>query len=173
MAGLVVLFICGVLLGLLVSWIIQRFISKPKAGPLPVSQDPGAEFQKRIALEPPEAILSEEETDVEYKFVMGVRMDLKLGNLETARACAQLVVKAFVSGLPKHRDIISRWFYFSQAKICTKVPSREAMEQVIALADQSAVPYVTVERSGEVVAIGVGPGTVDAVNKVTGHLKLR
>jgi PTH2 family peptidyl-tRNA hydrolase len=162
-----VLFPLGAVLGFVITFLVNRLRAPHSEASKPPPEDKSAAFQERVKLEKPT------EYTEEPKFVIGVRTDLKLKDAETAALAAQVVVQAVDAGLPAHAPIIALWFYFNQAKICTKVPSRDEMASLIDRAGKTGLNFATVERQGEVAVIGVGPGPIDTVNEVTGHLKLR
>jgi PTH2 family peptidyl-tRNA hydrolase len=157
----------GAVLGFAITFLVNRLRGPHAEFPKPATEDKAAAFRRRVALQQPA------ECTEEPKFVIGVRTDIKLTDAETAALAAQVVVQAVDAGLPAHAPIIAQWFYFNQAKICTKVPSRDEMAALVDRAGQRGLNFATVERQGEVVVIGVGPGPIDTVNAVTGHLKLR
>jgi peptidyl-tRNA hydrolase len=110
--------------------------------------------------------------DTERRFVTGIRTDLKLAHSKIAEIQAEVVIAAVTSHLPQNAEVIAEWFYESQAQVCTKVASREQMEELIATATELNVPFATVSVGSEVAAIGVGPARMEIVNQVTGRFKL-
>jgi PTH2 family peptidyl-tRNA hydrolase len=162
-----VLFPIGAVLGFVATFLFNRLRGCRSDAAKQPREDKTAAFRARVAFPEPSECIQEP------KFVIGVRTDIKLTDAETAALAAQIVVQAVDAGLPAHAGIISQWFYFNQAKICTKVPSRDEMASLIDRAGRAHLNFATIMRGGEVVVIGVGPGPIEAVNEVTGHLKLR
>jgi peptidyl-tRNA hydrolase len=155
--------------GILVAFAVhflRHFRTQSTSKEIP-SSVPGSAFQNRCTLPSPTQLPS-----TEPRFIAGIRTDIKLPHSKIASVMAQLVIDAVTSQLPEHAHYISEWYHFSQAKICTKVPSIEVMNELIAKATAVNVPFVTYSENGEILAIGVGPARIDVVDQVTRALKL-
>lgn len=108
----------------------------------------------------------------EYKLVIGIRMDRKPSHTEMASLTGDIAVKSVVESMQKDAAPVLQWLHYGQAKIATKVPNLEKMESIISAATAAGVQFSTIEVDGEPAIIGVGPGPVEEVNKITSDLKL-
>ena len=109
----------------------------------------------------------------EYKLVTVVRMDVQIPTNQLASLVGDIAIKAVVETKKINQDNILQWLYFGQAKIVTKAPNLDVMNQLIEKAKETKIPYVTINNDkGEPLILGVGPAPVDDVNPVTSHLKL-
>jgi peptidyl-tRNA hydrolase len=151
------------LVGLFLAFLVRRFCERSP----PPSSPAGSDFQKRCSLPRPTTF-----PETEPRFVAGIRTDVKLPHSKISDIMAQLVIDAVTSHLPENARGIGEWYYCSQAKICTKVPSKEVMDDLVRSATELNVPFVTHSENGEILAIGVGPAGIETVNQVTGNLKL-
>eukprot|EP01134_Creolimax_fragrantissima_P007584 CFRG7584T1 len=115
----------------------------------------------------------------ESKMVLVVRMDLKMGKGKIAAQCAHAAVKGYKSTLKRNPALLRQWLDNGQPKVVVKCDDEEIFyavaEHARALglgAHMIADAGRTQIASGSVTVVGVGPGPVELVNKVTGHLKL-
>ena len=106
------------------------------------------------------------------KIVVGVRTDMKLNLPETANLLGDIVIKSVVNSIKANPEPVSRWLGSGQAKICTKVQSREMMDDLIEKAKSCGVHYETIEYKGDIAAFAAGPAKIEDVDPVTKHLKL-
>lgn len=107
---------------------------------------------------------------------MVVRTDLKMGKGKIAAQCCHACLGAF-----RRCDVavLKMWFRLGQTKLVVKVKSEAELRQIAVDAERQALPYYLIADAGRTqIAAGsetvcaVGPGPVDLVDKVTGHLKL-
>lgn len=79
----------------------------------------------------------------------------------------------------KDSGILKKWMNCGQPKVVVKVDNEEQLLQIMKTAKQNGLISVVVcdagrtqVESGTRTVVGVGPGPVDIIDKVTGHLKL-
>ncbi|XP_057330352.1 peptidyl-tRNA hydrolase 2, mitochondrial-like [Microplitis mediator] len=132
------------------------------------------------ATEKPDEVIMEtfNNSDDDYKMVLVVRNDLKMGKGKVAAQCAHAAVSNYKAAR-KYPKILAGWEDCGQKKIALKVDNVEQLEQIaknaravglIAKIIQDA-GHTQVEPGSKTVC-GVGPGPADLIDKVTGHLKL-
>ncbi|XP_063991705.1 peptidyl-tRNA hydrolase 2, mitochondrial-like [Diachasmimorpha longicaudata] len=114
----------------------------------------------------------------EYKMVLVIRNDLKMGKGKVAAQCAHAAVAGFEAVL-KYPKLLQEWTENGHKKITVKVDSLEELDQVHKAARKAGLIAVTICDAGRTqIAAGsktvccVGPGPGEIIDKVTGHLKL-
>jgi len=118
-------------------------------------------------------------TQVEFKQVMVVRRDLGMGCGKLAAQVAHAAVMGVEKVKSTHPDWFSNWLDGGQAKVVVKVQSMTELASVRKEAEMLRLPVVQIEDRGltqippgTTTCIGIGPAPADAVDKVTGRLKL-
>lgn len=113
-----------------------------------------------------------------YKLILVVRTDLKMGKGKVAAQCAHAAVAAYKAAL-KHPKILQAWEEAGQAKITVKVDSEDALKEIAKQARSVGVLANVIKDAGHTqIAPGsrtvcaVGPGPAPLIDQVTGHLKL-
>ncbi|KAJ2529395.1 hypothetical protein GGH20_002248 [Coemansia sp. RSA 1937] len=113
------------------------------------------------------------------KMVLVVRTDLKMTGGKVASQCAHATLECFRRALKYAPEILKVWEYMGQAKITVKCRSQSEMEELEANARKlGLVTHMfkddgrTQVASGALTVLGVGPGPISVIDKVTGHLKL-
>ncbi|XP_013098496.1 peptidyl-tRNA hydrolase 2, mitochondrial [Stomoxys calcitrans] len=118
------------------------------------------------------------------KLALIVRTDLKMSKGKTAAQCAHAAVLCFqeaqCSSNRKTQELLNSWFVKGQPKIVLKVEGgyedliklkSEALQQgVVAALVQDAGK--TQLAAGTATVLGIGPDTVENIDKLVGHLKL-
>ncbi|XP_057295315.1 peptidyl-tRNA hydrolase 2, mitochondrial-like [Hydractinia symbiolongicarpus] len=115
----------------------------------------------------------------EYKMVLVVRQDLGMGKGKAAAQCCHAAVDVYNRTKKVHPQWLANWEKSACPKVALKCPDEEALEALASHArvlglDTSVIRDAgrTQIPSGSKTVLGIGPAPVDAVNKVTGHLKL-
>ncbi|XP_066590568.1 uncharacterized protein [Prorops nasuta] len=113
-----------------------------------------------------------------YKLVLVIRTDLKMGKGKIAAQCAHAAVAAYKSAR-KHPQMLKAWEDCGQPKITVKVDSEEALVNVAKLAKDKGILTNIVRDAGRTqipsnskTVCGIGPGPAPLIDEVTGELKL-
>ncbi|XP_076620650.1 peptidyl-tRNA hydrolase 2, mitochondrial isoform X1 [Colletes latitarsis] len=113
-----------------------------------------------------------------YKLILVIRTDLKMGKGKVAAQCAHAAVAAYKAAI-KNPKILQAWEECGQAKITVKVDSEDALKEVAKQARAVGLLANMIQDAGHTqVAPGsrtvcaVGPGPASLIDQVTGHLKL-
>ncbi|XP_033748893.1 peptidyl-tRNA hydrolase 2, mitochondrial-like [Pecten maximus] len=115
----------------------------------------------------------------EYKLIVVVRTDLKMGKGKIAAQVAHAAVHAYNSCAKRQPDMLKEWKYSGQPKIVVKIDSEASLLAVASKARSVGLNASVIRDAGRtqipggsVTVCGVGPGPNDLVSSVTGHLKL-
>ncbi|XP_012528404.1 peptidyl-tRNA hydrolase 2, mitochondrial [Monomorium pharaonis] len=113
-----------------------------------------------------------------YKLILVIRTDLKMGKGKVAAQCSHAAVAAYKAAR-KHPKILRAWEESGQAKITLKVDSEAALQEIAKEAKTTGLLSNIVQDAGHTqIAAGsktvcaVGPGPTKLIDQVTGHLKL-
>uniref|UniRef100_A0A8B9VCL8 Peptidyl-tRNA hydrolase 2, mitochondrial n=1 Tax=Anas zonorhyncha TaxID=75864 RepID=A0A8B9VCL8_9AVES len=125
----------------------------------------------------PEATVPGE--DGEFKLVLVVRNDLKMGKGKVAAQCCHAAVAAYKQAQRRTPEVLQQWEYSGQPKVVLKAPDEETLLQLLAEARRLGLTVSLVRDAGRTqiapgsqTVLGIGPGPADVVDKVSGHLKL-
>ncbi|KAM8940457.1 peptidyl-tRNA hydrolase 2, mitochondrial-like [Pelodytes ibericus] len=115
----------------------------------------------------------------EFKMILVVRSDLKMGKGKIAAQCSHAAVSAYKQLLKKNHGLLKQWEYCGQPKVVVKAPDEIALVELLMHAKQLGLPVSLIQDAGRTqiapgsrTVLGVGPGPADLIDKVTGHLKL-
>jgi len=115
----------------------------------------------------------------EFKLVLVVRTDLKMGKGKTAAQCCHAAVMAYQQLHDKYPDLLEEWRSQGQAKVVLRTDDEESLLQLASDAKAAGLVVSVVRDAGRTqvapgskTVLGVGPGPKELVDKVTGHLKL-
>jgi len=113
------------------------------------------------------------------KMVLVVRTDLGMGKGKAAAQCAHAAVMCYKTALREAPEMLARWEGSGVTKVCVKIDSEEGLLDLAREAETAGLVCGVVRdagrtqvQSGSVTVLGIGPGPVDTVHQVTGHLKL-
>ncbi|XP_043474234.1 peptidyl-tRNA hydrolase 2, mitochondrial-like [Leptopilina heterotoma] len=116
--------------------------------------------------------------DDDYKMVLVIRKDLKMGKGKAAAQCAHAAVASYKIGL-KTPEILEAWEDCGQKKITVQVDDETGLVEVYKHAKSLGIITNVIQDAGRTqIARGsktvcaVGPGHFEKIDKVTGHLKL-
>ncbi len=116
---------------------------------------------------------------MEFKQVIIVRRDLKMGTGKIAAQVAHAAVMGAERVKASRQEWFNSWFDAGQAKVVVKVKNIEELMDVKMRAEKMNLPIVQVQDSGltqipsgTITCIGIGPAPSDLIDKVTFELKL-
>ena len=113
------------------------------------------------------------------KQVIVVRKDIVMGRGKLAAQAAHAAVMAVERARLARRDWLKLWFLTGQAKVVLRVEGLKELLDLESHAQTMGLPAARVQDSGltqipsgTVTCIGIGPGPVEVIDKLTRHLKL-
>ncbi|KFQ31026.1 hypothetical protein N332_03313 [Mesitornis unicolor] len=159
--------IAGVACGVCLGWGIRgRLFKQPKTGMIASANSMGSEAD----------IMGE---SGEFKMVLIVRNDLKMGKGKVAAQCSHAAVSAYKQVQRRNPELLQQWEYCGQPKVVLKAPDEETLIQLLADAKHLGLTVSLIQDAGRTqiapgsrTVLGIGPGPADVVDKVSGHLKL-
>ncbi|XP_016085211.1 peptidyl-tRNA hydrolase 2, mitochondrial [Sinocyclocheilus grahami] len=115
----------------------------------------------------------------EFKMILVVRTDLKMGKGKVAAQCSHAAVSAFKQVQRRNPELLKQWEYCGQPKVVVKAPDEDCLLELLSHAKEVGLPVSLIQDAGRTqiapgsrTVLGVGPGLADLIDKVTGHLKL-
>lgn len=115
----------------------------------------------------------------EFKMVIVVRNDLKMGKGKVAAQCSHAAVSAYKQVQRRNPELLKQWEYCGQPKVVVKAPDEDSLMELLTHAKEVGLPVSLIQDAGRTqiapgsrTVLGIGPGPADLVDKVTGHLKL-
>ncbi|KAF1523279.1 Peptidyl-tRNA hydrolase 2, mitochondrial, partial [Eudyptula minor] len=159
--------IAGVACGVCLGWGIRgRLLRQPRAGMAAPANNLGSEAN----------VMGE---SGEFKMVLIVRNDLKMGKGKVAAQCSHAAVSAYKQVQRRNPELLKRWEYCGQPKVVLRAPDEETLIQLLADAKHLGLTVSLIQDAGRTqiapgsqTVLGIGPGPADVVDKVSGHLKL-
>lgn len=126
--------------------------------------------------------------DTPLKLVLLVRTDLHMRSGKIAAQCAHAAV-GIVLDLQQtsgkyaapavHQSLLRAWLHDGQAKVVLQVSSEADMLRLEELATSAGLPTHIVQDAGRTqveagsrTVLAIGPGPIQDIDKITGHLKL-
>jgi len=115
----------------------------------------------------------------EYKQVILIRTDLKMGTgKKCAQSCHASVSSADIVRV-KNKDVWKKWKNAGQKKVVLKVSSTDDLSEIIQKLGKAEIIYFLVKDAGltqlspgTTTALGIGPALSTTLDKITGELKL-
>jgi PTH2 family peptidyl-tRNA hydrolase len=108
-----------------------------------------------------------------------VRNDLKMGKGKIAAQVAHASLSAAEEAMKRRETWYDDWKSGGQRKVVLKVQSEEELSEMFRKAKAAKLPAALIEdrgltqvEPGTVTCVGIGPGPDDAVDSITGKLKL-
>ncbi|XP_038670585.1 peptidyl-tRNA hydrolase 2, mitochondrial isoform X1 [Scyliorhinus canicula] len=115
----------------------------------------------------------------DYKMVLVVRNDLKMGKGKVAAQCSHAAVSAYRQVQKRNPEMLKQWEYCGQPKVVVKAPDEDCIIDLLKHAKDLGLTVSLIQDAGRTqiaagsrTVLGVGPGLSTLVDKVTGHLKL-
>lgn len=112
----------------------------------------------------------------DYKLLLVVRRDLKMGNGKIAAQCCHATIGAVERC---DASVIDYWRRQGEAKVVVKCDGEASMDAVRRSASRSGVPTYVVHDAGRTqiaagsrTVLALGPAPVDEIDAVASHLKL-
>ncbi|KAJ1919949.1 hypothetical protein IWQ60_007111 [Tieghemiomyces parasiticus] len=113
------------------------------------------------------------------KLALVIQKDLGMTKGKVAAQCCHATLGCYKRARRQNPRALRAWEYAGQAKITLKGESEEAMQELQACAESLGLTTYFVQDAGRTqiaagsrTVLGIGPGPVDVINQVTGHLKL-
>jgi len=113
----------------------------------------------------------------DYKLILIVRMDLKMGRGKIAAQCSHATLGAYLN--TENSEETKRWLSKGAAKVVVKCETEEEMDLIRDTARELGIPTHVVQDAGRTqVAAGsrtvlaLGPAPKNLIDAVSGHLKL-
>lgn len=111
--------------------------------------------------------------------ILVVRNDLKMGKGKIAAQCGHAAVGAYQTAVRRYPATLRRWNDSGCAKIAVKADSKEqllAIRQKALALDFNVCMIRDAGRTqiepNTITVLAIGPADVDALDRITGHLKL-
>ncbi|KAM4727429.1 peptidyl-tRNA hydrolase 2, mitochondrial [Anableps anableps] len=115
----------------------------------------------------------------EFKMVLVVRNDLKMGKGKVAAQCSHAAVSAYRQVQRRSPELLKQWEYCGQPKVVVKAPDEDALIDLLGRAREAGLTVSLIQDAGRTqiapgsrTVLGIGPGPADLVDSVTGDLKL-
>ncbi|XP_072099437.1 peptidyl-tRNA hydrolase 2, mitochondrial [Mobula birostris] len=115
----------------------------------------------------------------EYKMVLVVRNDLKMGKGKVAAQCSHAAVSAYRQLQVRNPDLLRQWEYCGQPKVVLKAPDEDSIVSLLMHAKELGLTVSLIQDAGRTqiapgsrTVLGIGPTSAKLVDQVTGHLKL-
>jgi peptidyl-tRNA hydrolase, PTH2 family len=116
---------------------------------------------------------------VEFKQVIAVRTDLKMGKGKTAAQAAHAALGSAEECRGARPAWYKEWKEQGQAKVVLRAAGEPELQELLKKARTLGIPLALVTdkgltqlEPGTVTCLGIGPAPVELVDKVTGKLKL-
>lgn len=115
----------------------------------------------------------------EYKLVVLVRNDLKMGKGKIAAQVAHAAVECALYAEKKDKKSFEAWHSSGQAKIVLKVNDMDELEEYLKLARSQGIHTAVITDAGRTqiapgttTCMGLGPAPVSELDRITGELSM-
>ncbi|KAG4304870.1 hypothetical protein PORY_001545 [Pneumocystis oryctolagi] len=119
------------------------------------------------------------ELNEEYKLVLVVRTDLKMGKGKVASQCSHAAISCYKKLIHQNPEAIKTWEAFGQPKIVLQTETETELKDLHTHAESLRITSCIIRDAGRTqikpnsaTVIGIGPGPRSVIDQVTGHLKL-
>ena len=116
---------------------------------------------------------------MEFKQVILVRTDLKMGKGKLAAQVAHASLGAALKAMETHRDWFEKWMEEGQAKVVLRVSSESELLEYKEKALDAGLPVelvvdrgLTQLKPGTTTCLGIGPAPSELIDRLTGMLRL-
>lgn len=162
------MFITGVGCGIVMGCMLMRLMNRK-------NEDLSKEQESKLTV--PEEVSGYDEG--EYKMILVVRTDLKMGKGKVAAQCSHAAVDAVRRCYMSHPKILEQWQGCGQPKIVVKTDTEEELKYLATEARRHNIVATIITDAGRTqvapnskTVLAVGPGPADKIDKITGHLRL-
>ena len=115
----------------------------------------------------------------EFKMIIAIRSDIKLSPGKMAAQVAHAAVNCAFSAKKNYKKFFSGWYDEGQKKVVVKVSGMKELRELQFQAREAGLPNSLIADAGHtqlppgtITCLGIGPGPEEAIDKITGHLKL-
>lgn len=115
----------------------------------------------------------------EFKMVLVVRNDLKMGKGKVAAQCSHAAIAAYRQVQRRNPELLKQWEYCGQPKVVVKAPDEDTLIDLLGHAKEAGLTVSLIQDAGRTqiapgsrTVLGIGPGPADLIDNVTGDLKL-
>lgn len=115
----------------------------------------------------------------DFKMVLVVRNDLKMGKGKIGAQCGHAAVGAYQKAVQSTPGLVRRWEDSGCAKIAVRVESEAEMMGILKAARTQSLNTCLIRDAGRTqiepnskTVLAIGPATCQQIDQVTGHLKL-
>lgn len=115
----------------------------------------------------------------EYKMVVLVRNDVKMGKGKIAAQVGHAAVECALYAEKKDKKAFDAWYSCGQAKVVLKVDSLDELKQYMQEARSNGLTVAMITDAGRtqiepgtVTCLGIGPAPVSEIDRITGELKM-
>lgn len=115
----------------------------------------------------------------EYKLVVIVRKDLKMGTGKIAAQVGHAAVECALFAKERNRKAFDAWYKGGQRKVVLKVDSLEELHQYLKLASSNGLHVALITDAGRTqvepgseTCVGIGPAPESEIDRITGDLKM-
>ncbi|KAK3859228.1 hypothetical protein Pcinc_034633 [Petrolisthes cinctipes] len=115
----------------------------------------------------------------EYKLVLVVRSDLKMGKGKAAAQCSHATLKAYKQLQQKSKRLLRAWEMNGQPKVVVKIDDEGSLLDLASQGREVGLTVSLIQDAGRTqvtpgsrTVLALGPGPVHLLDQITGHLKL-
>ncbi|KAK6183741.1 hypothetical protein SNE40_002459 [Patella caerulea] len=154
--------VAGLSIGITIGWVLKSRLSR------------GSVYAGSKQLSEPAIAVTGE-----YKMVLVVRNDLKMGKGKAAAQCAHAAVGCCENALQNNREALAYWRSHGQPKVVVKVEDEASLKALSKKAESAGLTCCVIADAGRTqiapgskTVLGIGPGPASLIDELTGHLKL-
>ncbi|MBC7120920.1 MAG: peptidyl-tRNA hydrolase [Candidatus Methanosuratus sp.] len=114
-----------------------------------------------------------------FKQAIVVRQDLRMSKGKTAAQVAHASISSYIATARAKPRWTEAWLEEGQKKVVLKAPSLADMIELKGRAEREGIPNALIQDAGlteldpgTVTCLGIGPAPSDAIDRITGRLKL-
>lgn len=115
----------------------------------------------------------------DYKMILVVRNDLKMGKGKIAAQCGHAAVGAYQSAVKRSPKLVRAWENSGCAKIAVRVETEAELMGTLRRAREAGLNVCLIRDAGRTqiepnskTVLGIGPAPCREIDQITGHLKL-